>query len=87
MGISEFGVRSILKRKKETGHHFDRPKTGRKKTGRSKMNIRKVKQLIKKKPTLSVRKLAKQLTLNKDTVWRILKKDLKLNLKYKSSSK
>ncbi len=49
-----------------------------KKSGRSKLNIKKVKKIIIKKPDLSTQKLAQKLKLKKSTVWNILKKDLKL---------
>ncbi len=77
-GLTEGGVRYILERKKMTGTNFDRKRSGRKKLGRSKFNIKKVKKLIKKKPNQSIRTISKKLNLKKSTTFNILKKDLKL---------
>ena len=65
----------------ERGTIEDRPGRGRKKTARSKKNIRRAKQMIQRNPTTkanSARKLAKKLGIDTRQAWEILRQDLGL---------
>jgi len=66
-------VRSI----KLTGKINLRKPVGRPRSVRTKTTIRKVKQLVKKRKNVSVRKLANKLKTSKTTIHRLLKTDLK----------
>ena len=65
----------------ERGTIEDRMGRGRKKTARSKKNIRRAKQMIQRNPTTkanSARKLAKKLGIDTRQAWEILRQDLGL---------
>ena len=87
LDVSQSSVTRHIKRYEETGNHKDREGRWRKKTARSKKNIRRVKGMIQRNPTTkanSSRKLAKKLDVSEASARRILKKDL--NLKATSRS-
>ncbi len=77
--ITQQSVSNIIKRYKETGSYNDRPRSGRKKTARTRKNITKVKRIIARNSVKSTRKIAKQLKISNFTVHKILKDDLGLH--------
>ena len=56
----------------------DDPRSGRTSTSRTTDNIERVKQMVRADRRLTVRMIAEELSINKDTVWRIIHENLKM---------
>ena len=68
----------VIDRFLETGSVHPKPRGGHSKTKRTPENAQRVQNAITGNNSLSVRKIAAELDLDKTTVWRILRLDLKL---------
>lgn len=78
LGIPQTTVSYAIRRYIETGNNANRPKSGRKKTVATSYALKRIKQSIKRKPRQSARTLAKRLNINRETVRKVLKNQLKL---------
>ena len=56
----------------------DDPRSGRPSTSRTADNIERLKQMVRADRRLTVRMIAEQLSINKDTVWRIITENLEM---------
>ena len=77
--ISRKTVQKAVKRFKETGSTADRPGRGKKKSVRTEQNKKKLREMIRRNPRRSMRKMAKKLEIDEKSVRTIIRKDLGLN--------
>lgn len=71
-------VSTTLKRYRELGHEGDRPGRGRKRSVATRQNKNKVRQRIKRNPRLSLRKVARDMGINRESLRQLVKNDLGL---------
>mgnify|MGYP001948372935 CR=1 FL=1 len=69
-------VQSIISRYQELGTILDRPRTGRPKTSKSTFVVNKVRKRITRNPNQSLRKMAKSLNINRESIRLIVKDKL-----------
>ena len=77
-------ISRTVKRFKETGKIEDKHRSGRPRTIRTGANVRKIRQMLTRKPTLSHRSVAARSKISPASASRIITKDLKLQ-SYKKS--
>lgn len=77
-GVSKTFVYYNIERLRGTGSIKDRPKSGRKRTVRTKKLIKAVRERIRRNPERSANKLASDMGKSRTTMQRILKEDLQL---------
>jgi inhibitor of nuclear factor kappa-B kinase subunit alpha len=78
LGISRRTVQAAVRRFKTLGSYKDRVGRGRKRSATSPRFVNIIRKRIKRNPRRSMRKLAQQLGISKDSVGRIVKKKLKM---------
>lgn len=71
-------VSEAIKRVKELGHTGRRPGSGRKRTVRTARNRKLIRERIRRNPRVSMRKIARDTGIHRETVRRIAKEDLGL---------
>ena len=71
-------VSKAIKRYKEQGHNIDRPRSGRPRTARTSKNIKKIRERIRRNSRVSMRKIARETGIDRESVRRIAKCDLRL---------
>ena len=77
-------ISRTVKRFKETGKIEDKPRFGRPRTIRTGANVRKIRQMLTRKLTLSHRSVAARVRISRASARRIISKELKLQ-SYKKS--
>lgn len=78
LNVSRQLVSNTIKRFRETERNSDRPGKGRKRTARTTINRRKIRERVKRNPSWSTRKLGKAVGISHESARQILKSDLKL---------
>ena len=69
-------ISRTLSRFSDTGYVLDRPRPGRPRTARTSFISKGVLQQIKRNPARSIRKMAKEMKINKESMTRVVRKDL-----------
>ncbi|PAV93597.1 hypothetical protein WR25_12821 [Diploscapter pachys] len=77
--ISRTMVQKTVKRFKEIGSTADRPGRGRKRSARTEQNKKKLREMVRRNPRRSMRKMTKKLKIDEKSVRTIIRKDLGLN--------
>lgn len=75
-GVNRKLIYRTIKRFKKTGSYKIKPKTGRKRTIRTKKTVKKVRERIRRNPAQSMNKIAKDLNVSQTTIRRLVKDDL-----------
>ena len=78
LGMPKQTVSDTVRRYRELGHSGDRPGRGRKRSVNTPSVRRKITKRIKRNPRVSMRKIAREIEVNRETVRRIAKDDLNL---------
>lgn len=76
--IARSTVFNIIKRYKESGTAADRPRSGRPATAMTPENVNNLRCRIRRNPGKSMRKLAKELKINRESVRKMVRSSLKL---------
>ena len=77
--VTKFTVYDAVRRYKELSHTKDRPKSGRPRSCRTESNIKAAREKVRRNPSRSMRKMARDFKMDPKSMRGIVKTDLKLS--------